>query len=735
MKVYLKYINDCDLSKKDKDLFKKFIGLLNKEYPLKNDVTIIFTGTRFGGMSSGSRTNDSELKILTNGRLNRDIARTIAHEWVHEYQLTILGREHGPNIGGQNEDEANAEAGSLVKKFEAKFPDKEEMMYEGINKKINLINEEIILIEKNEIKNQFILEMKKIGIDKLPYAYSSMKQFVDPKTMDIHYNKHYKTYVKKLNDQLKNKNYKYVDLEQIIKSISKYDDKVRNNAGGAFNHALFWKMLSPKKQTPKKEILKKITDDFGNIKKMKDEFNEIAKDRFGSGWVWLVLTKTNKLKIVSTPNQDNPLMNVVKSGGYPLLGLDLWEHAYYLKYQNKRDEYITKFWNHVNWEFVNDLYLSKIKKPLNEELDIDFVSDKTFFSKKSNKTNVIDRLCQSQKEGRPFCKLKELVNELDENNKVNLEISMEVLDNYFRFKNIGMFPKIVELALEDEGRTVNYLKLLADFIEDDDFNDTRTKNILNKQRLGATIPNDLDELLKNARELEHQKYESRFYGDYFDKQSTFLKLDYSCDDDPKDTLFTLLTKVKSKEKTIDLIYEQMIRCIQKSFDSGVYYLKADVVSKKDLTYDGNVIFNSGTSFEIKKMDPFIDSYLSEFFSIFKESTLKDFKGEYLTMYNELIQKVYNWLIGNKSAEDYLEKVKNQIGGIIYEYDTIVPIEYIDLYWSNKGQRGCNEKRLSVRFKIKNNVNEIRTFRFVDKEELVPVNKSVPNSEKQKVICD
>jgi hypothetical protein len=134
-------------------------------------------------------------------------------------------------------------------------------------------------------------------------------------------------------------------------------------------------MLSPKKQIPKGEIFDKITKQYGNIKKMKDEFNQIAKDRFGSGWVWLVLTKTNRLKIMSTPNQDNPLMNIIKDGGYPLLGLDVWEHAYYLKYQNKRDEYIKNFWNCVNWEFVNDLYISKTKKednkkPLNESISL-----------------------------------------------------------------------------------------------------------------------------------------------------------------------------------------------------------------------------------------------------------------------------------------------------------------------------------------------------------------------------
>ena len=178
----------------------------------------------------------------------------------------------------------------------------------------------------------------------------------------------------------------------------------------------------------------------------------------------------------------------------------------------------------------------------------------------------------------------------------------------------------------------------------------------------------------------------------------------------------------------------MIRCIQKSFNSGTYYLKADIVSKRDLTYDNEVIFKSGTYFEVKKMDPFIDSYLSEFFSIFKETKISKFKGEYLDMYNELIQRVYNWLITNPDAKDYLNKIKSQIGGIVYEYDTIVPIEYIDLYWSNEGQRGCKEKRLSIRFKIKKGVSEIKTFKFKNSEELTPILKTVLNPEKEKVIC-
>ncbi|MFN9952141.1 MAG: superoxide dismutase, partial [bacterium] len=185
---------------------------------------------------------------------------------------------------------------------------------------------------------------------------------IDTETMKFHYQKHYKGYVKKLNSALRKKDYGDVELEEIIRSIGKYNKTIRNNAGGAFNHALFWKMLSPTEQKCSGAIYDRIKKDFHNFLGFKQEFTEKAKKYFGSGWIWLILTKSGSLKIMTTQNQDNPLMNIVRNGGYPLLGLDLWEHAYYLKYQNKRDEYITNFWDVVNWKFINELYLSKTKK-------------------------------------------------------------------------------------------------------------------------------------------------------------------------------------------------------------------------------------------------------------------------------------------------------------------------------------------------------------------------------------
>jgi Fe-Mn family superoxide dismutase len=237
-----------------------------------------------------------------------------------------------------------------------------------LEQRANLITKKILKEDSLRDQNLLLTEMKKIGIEKLPYSYSALKKFIDSKTMDVHYNKHYKGYVEKLNKALKKKDYGDLELEQIVKSIGRFNVTVRNNAGGAFNHAMFWKMLSPKKQTLSGDLLEKIKKDFGTYEKFKKEFEQVAKDRFGSGWAWLILTKRNKLKIVSTPNQDNPLMSSDKDGGYPILGLDLWEHAYYLKYQNKRDEYIQNFWDVVNWEFVSNLYKLKTETKLKESV-------------------------------------------------------------------------------------------------------------------------------------------------------------------------------------------------------------------------------------------------------------------------------------------------------------------------------------------------------------------------------
>ncbi|WP_288395500.1 superoxide dismutase [uncultured Acinetobacter sp.] len=199
----------------------------------------------------------------------------------------------------------------------------------------------------------------------LPYATNALQPAIDQQTMELHYGKHHKAYVDNLNAQIKT----YPELDkmdpvQLQKQISKYNTAVRNNGGGHFNHTFFWESLAPANKTgqPSAALTKQITQDFGSMDAFKQKFNEAATGRFGSGWAWLIVTPEGKLAITSTPNQDNPLMDLVETKGQPLLGLDVWEHAYYLKYQNRRADYIKAFWSVVNWNKVNERYMQAMKK-------------------------------------------------------------------------------------------------------------------------------------------------------------------------------------------------------------------------------------------------------------------------------------------------------------------------------------------------------------------------------------
>jgi Fe-Mn family superoxide dismutase len=184
---------------------------------------------------------------------------------------------------------------------------------------------------------------------RLPYDYSDLKEFVGPDTMWEHYNRHYKGYTDKLNEAFSHRKNPPTDILAIIKNIDKYNSFVRDNAGGYYNHSLFWNYLTPEVTKPSLELSKKIEKDFGTLSKLKKAFTEESIKVFGSGWCWLVY-KDGKLKIVSTSNQDNPLMSDL---GKPLLGLDVWEHAYYLNYMSNRKKYIKNFWKVVNWDTVS----------------------------------------------------------------------------------------------------------------------------------------------------------------------------------------------------------------------------------------------------------------------------------------------------------------------------------------------------------------------------------------------
>jgi Fe-Mn family superoxide dismutase len=198
--------------------------------------------------------------------------------------------------------------------------------------------------------------------DPLPYGYDALEAAIDAKTMEIHYTKHAATYTKNLNEAaVAEKIDTSKPLEDVLRNISKYSAKVRNNGGGHYNHELFWKLMKKGGEgKPSGKLLAAIEKDFGSFDAFKAKFTDAGKTRFGSGWAWLIVGTGKKLTIGSTPNQDNPLMDVSEIKGYPLLGIDVWEHAYYLKYQNKRPDYIDAWWSVVNWDFVQQRFEKNI---------------------------------------------------------------------------------------------------------------------------------------------------------------------------------------------------------------------------------------------------------------------------------------------------------------------------------------------------------------------------------------
>ena len=375
--------------------------------------------------------------------------------------------------------------------------------------KIQLLENQILVSKVEEQANQLITEMKKIGIEKLPYSYSALKQFIDPETMDFHYNKHYKGYVDKLNDALSKKKYGDLDLEKIIKTISRFDKTIRNNAGGAFNHALFWNMLSPEPKKLTGELYKKITKEWGTFTNFKKEFDKIGKERFGSGWVWLVLTSNNTLKIMSTPNQDNPLMNVIENGGFPLLGLDLWEHAYYLKYRNKRDEYITNFWKVVNWDFVTKMYEMKVETKLAESTKMKQILSEGKSEMCSKSDNEFYRMLFNVNQDIKWTYMNGI-------NKIIKEVFNE---NYIDIPNNNQLPGVYDI--EGPGRSVlnklntNYT---AFCILLKDLNQVITK-VTKKEPIsfiGKTPAEQKKEVLRFISALDYYKYK------IFDKESSTL---------------------------------------------------------------------------------------------------------------------------------------------------------------------------------------------------------------------
>ncbi len=198
-------------------------------------------------------------------------------------------------------------------------------------------------------------------LPQLPYAYDALAPHIDAKTMEIHHSKHHQAYVTNLNNAIKDTDAEKMSIEDICKNISKYPMAVRNNGGGHYNHSLFWQIMAPNAGgMPTGDLAKAIETDLGGFEKFKTDFSAAGATRFGSGWAWLCV-KEGKLCVCSTPNQDNPLMDIADCKGTPILGMDVWEHAYYLNYQNRRPDYMTAFFNVINWTKVSELYAAAKK--------------------------------------------------------------------------------------------------------------------------------------------------------------------------------------------------------------------------------------------------------------------------------------------------------------------------------------------------------------------------------------
>ncbi len=197
----------------------------------------------------------------------------------------------------------------------------------------------------------------------LGYAYNALEPFIDAQTMEIHYTRHHQAYINKLNEAIeKESSLKTKTLDELISGINKLPETaraaVRNHGGGHWNHSFFWSLLKTGTE-PSEDIQKEITAQFGSMEQFKKDFEKAAMSVFGSGWAWVIVDENKKMKITTTPNQDSPLMDIATTKGRPIMGIDVWEHAYYLKYQNKRADYLAAYWNVLNWKRVEELYSNK----------------------------------------------------------------------------------------------------------------------------------------------------------------------------------------------------------------------------------------------------------------------------------------------------------------------------------------------------------------------------------------
>ncbi|TDP00154.1 superoxide dismutase [Flavobacterium sp. 245] len=210
--------------------------------------------------------------------------------------------------------------------------------------------------------DEVTIEAGSFGLTKLSFGYDGLAPDIRSLTLETHYSKHYVSYTNNLNKEIVSTEYENMPLEDILKKMDLSNAKLRQNAGGYYNHTLYFNLLTPKEQTPKDTLAGSINKEFGSFNNLTNQFKAQAEKQFGSGWVWLVVDRYGKLQITTTDNQDNPLMKNALIPGTPILGIDLWEHAYYLDYQNRKGSYIDAFYKHINWEKANEYYKEALKK-------------------------------------------------------------------------------------------------------------------------------------------------------------------------------------------------------------------------------------------------------------------------------------------------------------------------------------------------------------------------------------
>lgn len=362
--------------------------------------------------------------------------------------------------------------------------------------------------------------------------------------------------------------------------------------------------------------------------------------------------------------------------------------------------------------------------------------------------NLVEKLCYQAKKRKlksnTFCRL------LDEYNKSNAKekilTSLQKIFNFFieenKGINRGVFPKLVRISL-DSNDFAHYLYIISEFLTDPKYSDDEIKIILKRYKGSDNAPLNLDDMTTKIASKEYTAYEEKLTKDEFGLTRRFLSLDYRCEEDINKKLIDLLKDIKNlpeeqKYEQFENFFDKFINCLKQQLEDPKYTIKADAINNLDepIKYEGETILKKGDYLEIKKMDFEVDSYLSEFFSIFKESKIRYLKKTHIFIYNYFIDRVFQWI--NENGQNYLNTVRNNLAGIIFDNNTFVPIEQIDFYWSNKGQRGCNEKRLSIRFRIKPGLQSVVAYVYEPGKGENSLNQKIirelPSSIREKQIC-